>query len=204
MKIFKILPVLIILLNLSTSAKKNDSIGLALQNYPISIISIEPSIGLKPSPMSDLIVSNLVQWKLMKRLCIVSHTSYSFNNVFLREFNYVETDYNYSFGQKFGIGTSLYSNRSSHTFSLMAGIKYDSYKETLANPEFEKVSASVNSLSPDFGLLYNLKKGKKKYYFSFSMYLPLYPYPMISLDTYSLSGNLANISMEFGVGIRLK
>jgi hypothetical protein len=36
------------------------------------------------------------------------------------------------------------------------------------------------------------------------MYLPLYPYPFKTKDVFSLDGNMANISLEFGVGIRLK
>ena len=63
---------------------------------------------------------------------------------------------------------------------------------------------SVSSVSPDFGLMYNLKLGKKKYFFSYRMYLPLYPYPFESGDVNSIDGNLANVTLEFGVGIRLK
>ena len=99
-----------------------------------------------------------------------------------RDFNFIKTNYNYSLSQKFGVGTSLYTKHSSHTFSFMAGIRYDAYKETLENPDFEKVSASVSSVSPDVGLLYNLKIGKKKYFFSYRMYIPLYPYPFKSSD----------------------
>ena len=93
---------------------------------------------------------------------------------------------------------------TSHTFSFMAGIKYDAFKETLENPEFEKVSASVSSVSPDVGLMYNLKIGKKKYFFSYRMYIPLYPYPFKSSDITAIDGNMANLSLEFGFGIRLK
>jgi hypothetical protein len=86
----------------------------------------------------------------------------------------------------------------------MAGIRYDAYKETLENPDIEKVSASVSSVSPDVGLLYNLKIGKKKYFFSYRMYIPLYPYPLISSYIWSLNDNMVNFSLEFGLGIRLK
>ncbi len=156
-------------------------------------------------PSSDLLITNLVQWNIKKRLSLVSHTSYSFNNAFLGDVNYIKTNYNYSISQKFGIGTSLYLKNSSHTFSFLAGIKYDAFKETLENPEFEKVSASVSSVSPDVGLMYSLKIGKKKYFFSYRMYIPLYPYPFKS-SRYSMAidGNMASISLEFGFGIRLK
>lgn len=188
-------------MTLSTSAQKDYS-EKAKKNYSERIVTIEPAIGLEP--MSDLIISNLIQWNLKKRLSIVSYTSYSYNNAIQRDFNYINTNYNFTISQKFGIGTSLYTKHSSNTFSLMAGIRYDAFKETLENPDFEKVSASVSSVSPDVGLLYNLKIGKKKYFFSYRMYIPLYPYPLISSDVWSLNDNMVNLSFEFGLGIRLK
>jgi hypothetical protein len=154
--------------------------------------------------MSDLIISNLVQWNINKRLSIASYTSYSYNNAMQRNFNYINTNYNYTLSQKFGIGTSLYTKHSSHTLTFLAGIRYDAFKETLENPDFEKVTASVSSVNPDPGLLYNLKIGKKKYFFSYRMFVPLYPYPFISSDIWSLSDNMYNLSLEFGLGIRLK
>ena len=188
-------------LNLFASAQNVDS-EIARNGNPVRRITIEPAIGLEP--MSDLIFSTLVQFNLKKRLSIVSYTSYSFNNAMQRDFNYIKTNYNYTLSQKFGVGTSLYTKHSSHTFSLMAGVRYDTYKETLENPDFEEVSASVSSVSPDLGLLYNLKIGKKKYFFSYRMYIPMYPYPLISSDIWSLSDNMVNLSFEFGLGIRLK
>jgi hypothetical protein len=86
----------------------------------------------------------------------------------------------------------------------MAGIRYVAFKEILENPDFEKVSASLSSISPDPGLLYNLKIGRKKYFFSFRMFVPLYPYPFKSSYVWSLSDNMSNLSFEFGLGIQLK
>jgi len=201
MKTIVYLSIFFLFLNLTVSAQNVDS-EITKNGYPVRRITIEPAIGLEL--MSDLVISNLVQLNIKKRLSLVSYTSYSFNNAMQRNFNYIKTDYNYTLTQKFGVGTSLYTKHSSHTFSLMAGIRYDAYKETLENPDFEKVSASVSSVSPDFGLLYNLKIGKKKYFFSYRMYIPLYPYPIISSDIWSLNDNMVNLSLEFGLGIRLK
>ncbi len=204
MKIAKYLVISFFFLNLSALTAQIDVHEQINKDYPTRRLTIEPAIGLNPWPMSDLVISTLVQWDIDKMLNIVSYTAYCYNDVFLRNFNYIKTNYNYTLSQNFGIGTSLYSKHSSHTFSLMAGIKYDAFKETLENPEFETVSASVTALSPDFGLMYSLKKGKKKYFFNYRMYLPLYPYPIKSSDIFSIDGNMANISMEFGLGVRLK
>ena len=202
MKTIKYLSICLLLLTPSVSAQK-DSSKTANNNYPVRKVTIEPAIGLEGSQLSDLVISNVLQWNLKKRLSIVSYTSYTYNTM-IRDFNYIKTDYNYTLSQKFGAGTSLYTKHSSHTFSFMAGIRYDAFKETLENPDFDKVSASVSSFSPDVGLLYNLRIGKKKYFFSYRMYIPLYPYPVKSSDFHTIDGNMANLSLEFGLGIRLK
>jgi len=204
MKLAKFLFMLYFLLNLSALVAQNDGAAKPNKDYPVQRLITAPAIGLNPWPMSDLVISNLVQWDIKKRLSLVSYTAYTYNNVFLRNFNYIKTNYNYSLSQKVGVGTALYSKHASHSFSLLGGIKYNSFKETLENPEFEKVSASVSSISPDFGCMYHLQVGKKKYFFSYRMYLPLYPYPVQRLDITAIDGNIANISLEFGLGIRLK
>jgi len=195
---------LISLLNFSAQGAQNNNEQAPREKYPVRKLTIEPAIGINPWPMSDMLISNLVQWNIKKRLSIVSNSSYTYNNAFLRNFNYIKTNYNFSLNQKAGIGTSFYSRHFSQTFSLMGGINYEAFKETLNNPDFEKVTVSVKSVSPDFGLMYNLKIGQKKFFFSYRMYIPLYPYPVLSRDINSVDGNMANFSVEVGVGIRLK
>ncbi len=204
MKIAKFLFIPFFLLNLTALVAQNAAALNKDKEYHVQNFTISPAIGLNPWPTSDLVISNVVQWDIKKRLSLVSYTAYTYNSVFLRDFNYIKTNYNYSLSQKFGVGTTLYSKRASHTFSLLGGIKYNSFKETLEHPEFEKVSASASSVSPDFGLMYHLQAGKKKYFFSYRMYLPLYPYPMQRLDLTAIDGNIANVSLEFGLGVRLK
>jgi hypothetical protein len=204
MKIPIYITICFLFLTLSASASQKDSSLTANNNYPLRKVTIEPAIGIETSQMFDLVISNVVQWNIKKRLGIVSYTSYSYNEAMDRNFNYIMTDYNYSLTQKFGIGTSLYTKHTSHTFSFMGGIRYDAVKVTLENPELEKASASVSSVSPEVGLMYNLKIGKKKYFFSYRMYIPFYPYPFKSSDFWAIDGNTANLSLEFGLGIRLK
>lgn len=204
MKIINNILLIILLSNFAEATAQINSIKAGNEQSLQRKLTIEPAIGIKPWPISDLLASNLVQWNFKKHLSIISHSSYSYNNAFLRDFNYIKTNYNYSLSQKLGIGASVYSNHSSHTFSILAGIKYDDFKETMNNPEFEIFSASSSDVSPDMGIMYNLKIGAKKYFFSYRMYLPLTPYPIQTSDIYSIDNNLANFSLEFGVGIRLK
>ena len=200
MKTIICLSLYILLSTIQTSAQVNPSEKADIK-YTWRTLTLEPAIGLEP--MSDLLISNLVQWNIKKRLSLVSYTSYAFNNAMKRTFNYITTEYNYAITQKFGIGTSLYTNHSSHTFSILAGIRYNAFKETLRNPELQNISASVNSFSFDPGVMYNIKIGKKKYFFSFRMFVPLSPYPFLSSDTWSIGENMYNLTLEFGFGIRL-
>lgn len=171
---------------------------------PVRQLTIDPAIGIHTNFGTDFLISNLIQWNPQKHLSLASHSSFNINNIFQRNFNGIKTDYNYSLNQKFGIGTTLYTKRSSNTFLLMAGIKYTSFKETLINPDNSKVSASVDALSPDYGLMYDFRKGGKKYFFSFRMYVPFYPWPAKDFDVSALDGNMNNIALELGVGIKIK
>lgn len=171
---------------------------------PAHSLTIEPGVGITPYPMSDVVVSTLVQWNVTPKFNLISRTAYTANTVFGRDFNYIHTDYSYALGQTIGIGTSLYGKHASHTFSFLAGITYDATQETLNNPDFETVSMSSSALRPDAGLMYNAKVGKGKVFFSYRMYIPLYPYLFKTIDINAIDGNMANLSLEFGIGFRLK
>lgn len=204
MKFIKNLSISLLVLNFSLAYSQGDPSVTVKTRYQLDTLSTEPGIGINPYPTSDFILSNILQWNLKRRLSIISYTTYSTNNAFVRTFNYITNNYNYTLSQKFGIGTTFYAKKSSHTISFLGGIKYDAYKETLNNPAYEKLSVSFNAASPDVGLMYNLKMGRKKYFFSYRMYIPLYPYPFLTSDILATDANIANVSMEFGIGIRLK
>lgn len=196
--------ILSFLFSYSYGFAQKDLSAVETKHYPVRTLTIEPGVGIHTNFGIDLLISSLVQWNPYTRLSIASHSSYNINNITQRDFNFVKTEYNYSINQKFGVGTTRYCKRSAHTFLLMAGVKYTEYQETLDNPNFDKVSASISSLSPDYGLMYSMKRGWKKYFFASRIYLPLYPWPMKGSDTNYLDGNMNNIAIEFGVGIKIK
>ena len=204
MKQQKILFVIILVLSFANSFAQRNIPAIKEKHTTARQLTIEPGIGIHTNFGTDLLVSNLIQWNPQKHLSLASHSSFNINNPFQRDFNGIKTDHNYSINQKFGVGTTFYSKRSSNTFLLMAEIKYTSIQETLVNPDHNKVSTSINSISPDYGLMYSLKKGVKKYFFSFRMYVPLYPWPIKDLNVYAADGNMNNIALEFGVGIKFK
>jgi hypothetical protein len=167
-------------------------------------LTIEPGIGIHTNFGMDLLLTNLIQWNPRKHLSFASHTSFNINNITQRYSNGIKTDYNYSINQKFGVGTTVYTKRSSHSFLLMVGAKYTTYKETIDNERFDKVSAVLSSFSPDYGLMYSLKKGWKNCFFTYRMYVPLYPFPIKGSDAFYLDGNMNNIALEIGMGIKIR
>ncbi|MBL7872564.1 MAG: hypothetical protein JNM78_13185 [Cyclobacteriaceae bacterium] len=167
-------------------------------------LTIEPGVGIHTNFGTDFLISNLVQWNPTRRFVFASYSNYSINNIAQRNFNHVKTNYNYSWNQKFGLGTTVYSKHMSHTFLLMAGVKYTAYKETLDNPNFDTISISINALSPDYGMMYSLKKGWKKYFFTSRFYLPLSPWLTKGAKIENVQGTLRDVALEFGMGIKIK
>lgn len=174
------------------------------RKYAHNHLTVEPAVGIHTNMGTDLLFSAMVQWSPKRKLAFASHSSYNINNITARNVESVHTDYNYSLTQRFGVGTTLYSKRSSHSFFLMGGISYTAYQETLMNADLQPVSTAVSSLSPDYGLLYSLKKGGKKCFFTFRAYIPLYPWPVKGSDINYADANMNCISLEFGVGFRIR
>jgi hypothetical protein len=50
---------------------------------------------------------------------------------------------------------------------LMIGFKYTAFKETLSNPDFDKVSVSISAFNSDYGMMYSYKRGLKKCFFTY-------------------------------------
>ena len=167
-------------------------------------LTIEPGVGIHTNFGTDFLISNLVQWNPNKRLGLASYSSFSLNNVTQRDFNHIKTDYNYSLNQKFGAGTTVYSKKYSHTFFAMVGIKYTAFQETLENPNFNKVSTSISAFSPDYGMMYSLKRGWKKYFFMARFYLPLSPWLIKGAHIENIQGTLRDTALEFGMGIKVQ
>jgi hypothetical protein len=185
-------------------AQKDVSVGSAKNLNVPRQLTVEPGLGIHTNFGTDLLLSALVQWNPYKHLSVASHSSYNINNITQRDFNYIETNYNYSLNQKLGAGMIFNRKKSSHTVLVMAGIKYTAFKETLNNPDLVKVSTSISTVSPDYGVMYSYKHGWKKYFFTGRMYLPLYPWPTKGSSILYTEGNINNIALELGIGIHLK
>jgi hypothetical protein len=190
----------------------NGAYGFAQKSIPVPTtmhasvpqLTIEPGIGIHTNFGTDLLLTNLIQRNPGKHISIASHTSFNINNTTQRYFNHIKTNYNYSINQKFGLGTTFYAKRWSNTFLLMAGVKYTTYRETLDDARFDKISTTISAFSPDYGLMYSLKREWKKYFFTYRMYVPLYPWPTKGSNILYSDANMENIALEFGIGIKLR
>ncbi len=203
MKAIKFLFLVISLLICAHGFAQKASAVVTNKHSMVRQLTIEPAIGIHTNFGTDLLVTNLIQWNPRKRLSIAAHSSFNINNISQRYFNGIKTNYNFSLNQKFGFGITLYAKRWSNTFLVMAGLKYTTYRETLDNENFNKVGTTISALSPDYGLMYSLKRGWKKYFFTYRMYIPIYPWPTKGSDILYLDGNMNNIALEFGIGIKI-
>jgi len=161
-------------------------------------LTTEPAIGTRLSTAMgamDIQLTNLLQYNISRRVGLISHTavSHTFPNSRITD---VKQNYSYSIMQKFGIGTSLYSKHNIHTFSFLAGVRYNAYSGTLNNDQLpEHITTKAQSTTSDYGLMYNWKKIRNKYFLSFRLYVPLKD---------GLAGITENATIELGVGIKLK
>lgn len=80
---------------------------------------------------------------------------------------------NFWWRETVGIGGTFGRKSLNNNLFLMAGGNY--YRSYTYVDEALKPELITAKLRPELGLLYNLKWGKKRVYFSFQHYIPLYP-----------------------------
>ncbi len=162
-------------------------------------LEIKPAIGATGSSFKPT-VSVMAVHPLNRRFSLASHSMFSFLLFRNNPQPYIKTDYNYSITQKFGAGYSLYGKKgkSRHTVLALGGMRYIAFKETMDNPELDKVTVSTHTTVPDYGLMYEFSLGKKRFTFDTRLYLPFSPVQYYPLGTLT---NL--VYLEIGIGIKL-
>ena len=80
---------------------------------------------------------------------------------------------NFWWREMVGIGGTFGQKSLNNNLYLLAGGNF--YRSHTYVDEELKPEMITSKLRPEFGLLYNLKWGKKRVYFSFQHYIPLYP-----------------------------
>lgn len=182
----------ILFLSIISYAQAQDSIK------PKALLEIKPAIGATGTPLKST-VSIMILHSLDHRFSIASHSMLSFL-LFKNTPDYIKTNYNYSLSQKLGIGYSLYGKKGKtrHTLLALGGMRHIAFKETMENPDLDKIIVSTHSTIADYGLMYEFSLGKKRYTFDTRLYCPLSPI------RYYPQGTLSNlVYLEMGIGIKL-
>ncbi|WP_343657792.1 hypothetical protein [Chryseobacterium sp.] len=163
-----------------------------------AVIEVKPAVGATGTPMKPTL-SVAIFYPVNQRFLIVSHSVISF----LLTGNspeFIKINYNYTFSHKLGMGYSLYGKKgkSRHSLFALGGIKHIAFKETMENPDLDKITVRTQSTVADYGLMYEFSLGKKRYTFDTRLYFPLSPI------RYYPQGTLSNlVYVEMGIGIKL-
>jgi hypothetical protein len=141
-----------------------------------------------PIPITIVYQQNIKRgfsWVLLSQFYAEFNEDESVNESY-KFFNWVEAA---------GIGGSL-GNKSLNTSSyLVGGGRFYHTKAIVDNSEVSNEPALVTSkINPEFGLLYNIKAGNKKFYFSFQVYISMFQFK-------NFTANLHTFSV--GVGYRI-
>jgi hypothetical protein len=185
------------LLGLAQTPMPNQAL-IPKKKYPFRDFTVEPALGTRLTSLMgqpDVQVSNLLQYKIKHKISFIAHTAIS-SDMEVPYIADVKKNYSYTFFQKFGVGASFNTRSTSNVFSILAGAKYHTYSATFDNKEItDQLTTKTKSFTSDYGLMYNLKSGKKKYFFSSRLYIPMKD---------GLGGIIENANIELGVGISLK
>lgn len=169
---YMLLPALI-LLALSKNIAQTTLPSYIDPNYK----SIEVKLGVGKIELDYINFNILYQRNITKRLPVVLYTE--LNNSLLNRNpadHYLTTNY-FSWVGVAGIGGTLGKKRFNNSLFVLGGGRYHHsklYVKEELNPEMV-----TDKLLPELGLLYNLKIGKKRWYFSAQYYQPLYPFNML-------------------------
>lgn len=184
---------ILILLMISSTCMVFSQDTVASHSIPKSH-SVELKIGAGKLQTQLLAVDFNYQHNLTKHFSLVSFSQVDFSAWDRNpDKNYLVTNY-FFFVQTFGIGANVGTRRLNTGLSMLAGGRY--YHSTAMVNEIHEPVMNTNKIMPELGLLYNLKIGKKKYYFSTQVYLPLTPFSAASIEK--------NMTLSLGVGCKIK
>jgi hypothetical protein len=156
--------------------------------------SVELKIGAGKLQTQLLAIDFNYQHNLSKHFSLISFSQIDFS-AWNRNPDkiYLVTNY-FFFAQTFGIGASVGTKRFNTGLSLLAGGRL--YHSKAMVNEIHEPEMVTNRILPESGLLYNLKIGRKKYYFSTQVYLPLTPFSAASIEK--------NMTLSIGIGCKIK
>jgi hypothetical protein len=135
-------------------------------------VEIKTGIGFGYPPRFYKIPINIVYQQNIKR---------GFSTILYSEFLSMfskSSESNYSefiWLEAVGIGRTIGNNRFSNGLYLLGGGRIYHSRLALYNTDFNQNTLVTKTITPELGLLYNLKVGKKKFYFTTQIYFALTP-----------------------------
>lgn len=155
--------------------------------------SLELKIGNGKLQPQLLNANVLYQRNVAKHLALVSYSEFDFSVFGTNpQKNYLVTNY-FHWVETIGLGATVGKGRLNNGLYLLAGGRF--YRSKSYVDEALKSTLLTQKVLPELSLLYNLKLGKKKCYFSAQVYVPFYPFQMFK-------NNETNITVSLGVGYK--
>lgn len=172
----------------------------SLSNYTSpKFQSIELKLGVAPLLLAAKLLRPSIgvtyQYNILKGISAISYTE----SIFAKETSdYIK--YNeYFLLQAFGIGVTRGKKRFNNSLFLLGGGRYYYSKATVNDITFDKSTYRTSVIYPELGLLYTIKIGKRKIYFTGQLYLPIAPIQLLKGFE-----RFTEATLSFGVGYKIK
>jgi hypothetical protein len=154
-------------------------------------LEVKTGLGFGYPPRLYLIPVNIVYQQNIKR----GFSTILFSEVLPFFWSTSKVSYGeFIWTEAIGIGRTIGNNRFNNGLYLLGGGRFYHTKVVLYNTDFNQNTLVTNKITPELGILYNLKVGRKKFYFTTQIYLSLYPIQNFIESRHTLT---------LGVGYRL-
>ncbi|RIV27415.1 hypothetical protein DYU11_03670 [Fibrisoma montanum] len=137
-------------------------------------IELKTGIGFGYPPQLYKIPINVVYQQNLKG----GFSAIIYSEILHQSFSVPKLNYNASeflFLQSLGIGRTIGNGRFNHGLYVLGGGRVYRTTLTLDESDFNQKSLVTRTVSPELGLMYNLKVGRKRFYYSTQLYFVLTP-----------------------------
>jgi hypothetical protein len=156
--------------------------------------SIDVKLGFGKIEPELFNINFLYQRNIAKRIPTVLYSELNYSLLNRNPENqYLTTNY-FSWVEAVGIGGTIGKRWFNNSLFIVGGGRY--YHSKLYVKEALQPELVTSKVLPELALLYNLKIGKKRWYFSAQYYKPLYPFAMLKYQE-------VNRTISVGMGYRL-
>jgi hypothetical protein len=171
---FKKIAFLILISALSKSLFSQDTL-LQYSSPKFSRLELKTGIAMN---MGVIPLNITYQKNIKKNLGAILFSEFGVPSPFINTPGiYIKSTY-FHWIEAIGIGGTFGKKRFNNSIYLVGGGKYY-YSNLTVQENIHEPTLITSKIMPEIGFLYNLKIGKKKFYFTTQLYIPLYPYQML-------------------------